>query len=117
MSRTFKDRPYRVVAREALDHGYRRISYWSAVSRPDSDDVWYADVEGYAYTRHNRNLHVQLDRMRMFRWIEGGWSTDYGLPREVRDRLRLAVRDANSGLIDEDWDDPVLYQRRRIWRE
>lgn len=114
MSRTFKDRPYQVAQYEALAHGYRLNRY--ACWRPQPPD-WYADVEGYARTRHNRNMHLALRRMRDCRWIEDDWSTDYGKPWRVRDRLRHATRAANTGLVDRDWDDPVLYQKRRIWRD
>lgn len=33
----------------------------------------------------------------------------------IRDGLRVAVNEYNSGLLDEDWDNPHAYQRRRAW--
>ncbi|PJM74182.1 hypothetical protein CS006_03385 [Bifidobacterium primatium] len=112
MSRTFKDRPYRIPAREALDHGFVRDS---RPPRPVTGDVWSADMAGYFHSRRNRRNHLPLRRWGDWRWIEGDWVTDYGSRHEIRARLRLAAEAYNHGLMTDDWDDPVVYQRRRCW--
>ena len=84
MSRTFKDKPYRVLKREAMEHGYTYLRY-----------NWM----------HWHNWHD----------CEDDWYPDYVNRRTVRDRCRIAVREANDGVMDDDWDDPRLYRRRVKW--
>ncbi|PJM74798.1 hypothetical protein [Bifidobacterium simiarum] len=112
MSKTYKDRPYYLAEREALAVGYDN-GWWTrwVTVKPE----WRADVDGYAYTRHNHRTHLRLRRRSDWRWIEGDWSTDYGNERRIGQLLKMACREANSGLMSEDWDDPLVYQRRRRW--
>lgn len=113
MSRTYKDRPYRLAVREAQEAGYVVHVPFRPLFAATS--AWYTDVDGYAYTRHNRRIHLPLRRFSDWRWIEGDWMTDHGDARQIRQHLKMACRDANSGLMSDDWDDPVVYQRRRRW--
>lgn len=46
---------------------------------------------------------------------EDDWYPDYVGRHTVRDRCRIAVREADTGLMDDDWDDPRLYRRRVKW--
>lgn len=111
MSRTYKDRPYRLAQCEALDHGYVFQWRWN----PNPMDLFSADVEAYAYSRHNTRFHLPLRHWSDWRWIEGDWETDCGNERRIAQRLHMACREANSGFMDDDWDDPLVYQRRRRW--
>lgn len=114
MSRTFKDRPYRLREAEAVAAGCLFYTL-----RCGGQDCFSAvgDVDGYEYSRHNHRTHAPIRRYSDWRWIEGDWCTDYGAPRcEVARRLRGVCGLANGGALDADWDDPVVYQRRRRWR-
>ncbi|PWG66641.1 hypothetical protein [Bifidobacterium callitrichidarum] len=112
MSRTYKDQPYRLFQKKAIEHGYRRIRW---ITPLPVDDTWYADVDGYLYSRHNQRVHAPLRHYSDWRWIEDDWLTDYGNERHIKQRLKMACQTANSGLMDADWDDPLVYQRRRTW--
>ena len=113
MSRTFKDKPYRVLKREALEHGYTYLRYnWMHPTEPPTVE---GDVAAYSYSR-GRKEHIPFG----YRWhnwhdYEDGWHPDYVNRRTVRDRCRIAVREANDGVMDDDWDDPRLYRRRVKW--
>lgn len=111
MSRTYKDRPYHLAQREALEHGFIFRSWLHVDSKP----LFCADVESYAYSRHRVLKHLPLRRYSDWRWIEGDWESDYGDERRIAQHLHMACRESNSGLVDDDWDDPVVYQRRRRW--
>lgn len=111
MSRTYKDRPYRLAQREAMDHGYVSLHGWT----DDPTRLFLADVGTYVRSRHNVRCHLPLRRYEDWRWIEGDWESDYGNERRIAQHLHMACREANSGLMDDDWDDPVVYQRRRRW--
>lgn len=113
MSRTFKDKPYRVLKREALEHGYTYLRHnWMHPSEPPTFE---GDVTAYAYSQ-SRKAHIPSGR-RWHSWhdYEDDWYPDYVGRHTVRDRCRLAVREANAGLMDDDWDDPRLYRRRVKW--
>lgn len=113
MSRTFKDKPYRVLEREALEHGYTYLRYnWMHPTEPPTVE---GDVAAYSYSR-GRKEHIPFG----YRWhswhdYEDGWYPDYVGRHTVRDRCRIAVREADTGLMDDDWDDPRLYRRRVKW--
>lgn len=93
MSRTFKDKPYRVLEREAMEHGYTYLRY----NRMHSAEppTLEGDVAAYAYSR-GRKAHIPSGR-RWHNWhdCEDDWYPDYVSRRTVRDRIRLAVREAN----------------------
>lgn len=109
MSRTFKDKPYSVIEEDARSCGFSRTRTfgWGY----SFEEI---DLKGYAYSR-KRNPHVPARRWCDWRWIEDDWYTDYGSETEIRDALRAAVVTYNKGGMDEDWDEPVVYQRRRRW--
>lgn len=73
------------------------------------------DVAAYAYSQ-GRKAHIPSGR-RWHNWhdCEDDWYPDYVNRRTVRDRCRIAVREANDGVMDDDWDDPRLYRRRVKW--
>ncbi|RSX56935.1 hypothetical protein D2E24_0880 [Bifidobacterium samirii] len=105
MSRTYKDRPYRLDIRAALVDEYLDSS---AEAWPHASRESLADVVRYGYTRHNRNMHLPLRRRSNWRWIEGDRIPEYGNARRIRQHLKMACRGANSGLMDDDWDDPIV---------
>lgn len=113
MSRTFKDKPYRVLEREALEHGYTYLRHnWMHPTEPPTLE---GDVTAYAYSQ-SRKAHIPSGR-RWHSWhdYEDDRYPDYVGRHTVRDRCRLAVREADTGLMDNDWDDPRLYRRRVKW--
>ena len=59
MSRTFKDKPYRVLEREAMEHGYTYLRY----NRMHSAEppTLEGDVAAYAYSR-GRKAHIPSGR-------------------------------------------------------
>lgn len=108
MSRTFKDRPYALIEDEARSRGFSHTYdcgrfHWE-----------YVEVAKYAYSR-KRNPHIPARRWEDWRWIEDDWYTDYGNETRIRDSLSIAVNTYNSGMMNEDWDEPNVYQRRRRW--
>ena len=113
MSRTYKDLPYRLARLNAERPGYRRLR-WLLSWLPD-EQRFEPDVAGYEYSRHNHRTHVPIRRYRDWRWIEDDWTLDYGNETQIRDRLKIAVTEYNNGNLDEDWDDPIVYQRRIRW--
>ena len=59
MSRTFKDKPYRVLKREALEHGYTYLRHnWMHPSEPPTLE---GDVTAYAYSQ-SRKAHIPSGR-------------------------------------------------------
>lgn len=55
MSRTFKDKPYRVLEREALEHGYTYLRHnWMHPTEPPTVE---GDVAAYAYSQ-SRKAHI-----------------------------------------------------------
>lgn len=112
MSRTWKDRPYRIMEDEAKRAGYLRSWYWPLPRGASSRLV--PDVRTYAYAA-GRNVHIPARRMHDWRWIEDDWTTDYGASHRVREALNAAAIAANNGYDMRDWDDPIAYQRRRRW--
>ena len=105
MSRTFKDKPYHVLKREALEHGYTYLRHnWMHPTEPPTLE---GDVTAYAYSQ-SRKAHIPSGR-RWHSWhdYEDDWYPDYVGRHTVRDRCRLAVREADTGLMDDDWDDPL----------
>lgn len=52
MSRTFKDLPYRVAERQALDHGYAYRAW---------DGREHGDVEAWQRSRYNARIHLAVD--------------------------------------------------------
>lgn len=108
MSRTFKDRPYALIEDEARSRGFSHTYdcgrfHWE-----------YVEIAKYAYSR-KRNPHIPARRWEDWRWIEDDWYTDYGNETRIRDSLSIAVNTYNSGMMNEDWDEPNVYQRRRRW--
>lgn len=71
MSRTFKDKPYRVLEREAMEHGYTYLRY----NRMHSAEppTLEGDVAAYAYSR-GRKAHIPSGR-RWHNWhdCEDDW--------------------------------------------
>lgn len=112
MSRTYKDRPYRLFQKKAAENGYWRILW---ITPFEVDDTWYADTDGYLYSRHNQRIHVPLKHYADWRWVEDDWLTDYGNEHRIKQLLKQACDTANNGLMDDDWDNPLVYQRRRSW--
>lgn len=115
MSRTDKDKPYRILEQEARNHGYLRLQHtylgngrWAMT--PDAPDV-----ATYAHTQGSKAHIPAGDRWHDWRDYELDWAPDYGSPTIIRNHLQQTIHTANSGLMDEDWDDPVLYQRRVRW--
>lgn len=106
MSRTFKDRPYRLAVEEAKQHGVV-WTHWNGAT--------VGDACAYGWMTGNR-MHVPLDRMRCWYFIEDDWYPTYGNERRIRQTLKQAANSFNHGLADEDWDEPEVYQRRRVWR-
>lgn len=75
MSRTFKDKPYRVLEREALEHGYTYLRHnWMHPSEPPTLE---GDVTAYAYSQ-SRKAHIPSGR-RWHSWhdYEDDWYPDY----------------------------------------
>lgn len=109
MSRTYKDRPFFLIREDARSRGFSHVRVFGwGFSREE------IDLRGYAYTR-KRNPHIPVRRWCDWRWIEDDWHTDYGSDTRIRDMLHVAVDEYNSGRLDEDWDEPNVYQRRRRW--
>ncbi|TPF95284.1 hypothetical protein [Bifidobacterium sp. UTBIF-78] len=109
MSRTWKDRPYRVMQNEAAKAGCLRPPYYSR----HKPAPLVPDVKTYAYVT-GRDVHIPARRFTICHLAED-WDTDYGSRRAIRDALKAAIRDANSGIDMRDWDHPIAYQRRRRW--
>lgn len=109
MSRTFKDKPYFVIREDARACGFSRTHTfgWGY----SFEEI---DLKGYAYSRKTKQ-HVPVRRWSDWRWIEDDWYTDYGSKSRIRDELHEATNEYNSGMMDEDWDEPTVYQRRRRW--
>ena len=67
----------------------------------------------------SQNTRIHGRGIRIFRHVGGrigdDWYTDYGNKTRIRDSLSIAVNTYNSGMMDEDWDEPNVYQRRRRW--
>lgn len=75
MSRTFKDKPYRVLEREALEHGYAYLRHnWMHPTEPPTLE---GDVTAYAYSQ-SRKAHIPSGR-RWHSWhdYEDDWYPDY----------------------------------------
>lgn len=110
MSRTYKDKPYRVFESEAKSHGFAHHELWFAADEPRE----VIEVGKYAYSKGN--THIPVRRHTRIRFIESEWwYTDYGNESAIRDTLHKAAVDYNNGVLDEDWDDVRAYQRRRRW--
>ena len=108
MARTWKDKPYHLLEREAVRRGYvRQHRDWHGGIR------MVADVTTYCYACHRQAK--TYDRWHDWRDYEDDWQPSYGNETRIRDGLRVAVNEYNSGLLDEDWDNPHAYQRRRAW--
>ncbi|MBW3090724.1 hypothetical protein [Bifidobacterium miconisargentati] len=114
MSRTWKDRPYRVMEAEAEHAGYMRNRYWPLPCCNASEIRLVPDVTAYAYAV-GYDAHIPAHHMRDYRWIEDDWIPDYGANHRVREALNAATIAANNGYDMRDWDDPIAYQRRRRW--
>ncbi|WP_133119390.1 hypothetical protein [Bifidobacterium scaligerum] len=112
MSRTWKDRPYRIMEAEAKRAGYTHNTYWLLPYSVSREPV--PDVTSYAYAT-SCNAHIPARRIRDYRWIEDDWIPDYGASHRVRKALNAAPIAANNGYDMRDWDDPIAYQRRRRW--
>lgn len=66
MSRTFKDKPYRVLEREALEHGYAYLRHnWMHPTEPPTLE---GDVTAYAYSQ-SRKAHIPSGR-RWHSWLD-----------------------------------------------
>lgn len=110
MSRTYKDKPYKVLEREAVEHGCMRQRVDYLTGRCET----VADVDSYQrmFHRHAR----AYSRWHDWRDFENEWHPEYGNRTRVRDALHVAADAYNSGGADEDWDNPDVYQRRRAWK-
>lgn len=112
MSRTWKDRPYRVMQAEATHAGCLRMRPYY---HPFDDPLTLKpDVVAYAYAA-DHNTHIPARRFTLCRFVERSWTTDYGTRRQVCEALHDAANQANSGHDMRDWDNPMAYQRRRRW--
>ncbi|MBT1162972.1 hypothetical protein [Bifidobacterium sp. SO1] len=111
MSRTYKDRNYKQLEREALRFGFTYINHHYGLRPPEL----VGDVDAYVAHR-GRKAHLRTyNRWHDWRDYESDWAPDYGIPSAIRDHLTVARHAANSGLLDEDWDDPIVYQRHIRW--
>lgn len=110
MSRTYKDCPFRLVENEARSNGF--VRHVSLGRGSISFDI--VNVSEYVYS-HRHNFHAPIRRRNDYRQLEDEWESDYGNKTLIRNALHNAVSEYNSGCLDEDWDDPNVYQRRRQW--
>ena len=95
MSRTFKDKPYRVLKREALEHGYTYLRHnWMHPTEPPTVE---GDVAAYSYSRGRKEHIPSGHRWHGWHDYEDDWYPDYVGRHTVRDRCRIAVRGANTG--------------------
>ena len=108
MSRTYKDKPYRLVEQEAIEHGYWEL--W-----PDWRGGYRIVGDTYAYRNATGKRYRTYSRWHDYRDYEAEWNPDYGDPKRIRMILRQAADAHNHGIMDEDWDDSTVYQRRRAW--
>lgn len=105
MARTWKDKPYKVMEREAVEHGCTlTLRDWR--NRPRV----VADIEAYL-----RRIHRHARIRPRHDYGEDLWRPSYGNEAVIRDRLHMAATAHNSMLMDADWDDPDVYRRRRSW--
>lgn len=110
MSRTWKDRPYRLSEREAINAGYWYI--W-----PNIHGGWDVHGDVASYRAATGKPVCSHSRWNDYRDYEREWRPSYGNPTRIRSILRHAADEHNCGLMDADWDDPIVYQRRRIWTD
>lgn len=112
MSRTYKDKSYRQIEHEAARHGFLRLDRHFGLKPAE----WVGDVDAYAAFR-GRKAHLRtFTRWHDWRDYEDDWYPDYGSRAAVRDRLTIAVHEANSGQMDTDWDSHIVYRRRAAWK-
>lgn len=110
MSRTWKDRPYKLAEREAIRHGY-------IILRRDWLHGGYRTIGNVdLYRRMSRRPVRAHSRWHDWRDYENDWHPEYGNGTRVRDALHVAADTYNSGSMDGDWDDPDVYQKRRTWK-
>ncbi|OZG63310.1 hypothetical protein BLEM_0013 [Bifidobacterium lemurum] len=100
MSRTWKDKPYKHFAQEAARHGF-------IVRAPMTWHTMEGDADTYLW---RCGYHPSC----MF-WYDKKQDISYGNPSRVRAALNEARNLHNNGEDIRDWDDPVAYQRRRIF--
>lgn len=96
MSRTYRDRPRRLVKEDARRAGF--VTHLRPYGPLPCDRV---EVAAYAHSLKSRR-HIPL-------WHRDGVNDDYGSTR-VKTALARACRDCGS-----DWDDWRVYQRHRRW--
>lgn len=94
MSRTYKDRPRRLVKEDA-----RRAGFVTHLRWPYPCDR--VEIAAYAHSLKSRR-HIPL-------WHQDGTDNDCGSTR-VKAALARACRDCGP-----DWDDWRVYQRHRRW--
>ena len=96
MSRTYRDRPRRLVKEDAGCAGF--VTHLRPYGPLPCDRV---EVAAYAHSIKSRR-HIPL-------WHRDGVSDNYGSTR-VKTALARACRDCGP-----DWDDWRVYQRHRRW--
>lgn len=96
MSRTYRDRPRRLVEEDARRAGF--VTYLRPYGPLPCNRV---EIAAYAHSLKSRR-HIPL-------WRQSGVNDDYGSTR-VKAALARACRDCGP-----DWDDWRVYQRHRRW--
>lgn len=96
MSRTWKDRPYRVMQAEATHAGCLRMRPYY---HPFDDPLTLKpDIVAYAYAA-DHNTHIPARRFTLCRFVERSWTTDYGTRRQVREALHDAANQVTPVMI------------------
>lgn len=95
-------RTVRTASRVDVIHVYRMVHY-------RYHEVCYADVRGYVRMMSAHDHHYSH---KSSRWSDDVWVRDDSAG--VRDGLHKAVLMYNSGIMDDDYDDGIVYGRRRM---
>ena len=97
MSRTFKDKPYRVLEREALEHGYTYLRHnWMHPTEPPTVE---GDVAAYSYSRGRKEHIPSGHRWHSWHDYEDDWYPDYVGRHTVRDRVRPVPSPRQVGML------------------
>lgn len=111
MSRTYKDKNYKLLEREAAQHGFLEIDNHSGLAPAE----WTGNVTAYAnHAGRKQHIHAYT-RWHDWRDYENDWYPNWGSRSQLRDRLTVARHLANNGFMTLDWDDPIVYQQRAAW--
>lgn len=101
MARTWKDKPYRLLEREAVRRGYvRQRRDWLGGIR------MVADVTAYCYACHRQAK--TYDRWHDWRDYEDDWRPDYGNETRIRDGWRCRFNQLRSRRMKYDKDHNLI---------